>query len=131
MESRSPEVHYLHIRAMSAATRQMEANLRSPRSRAISTSTRWALPTPTRATPPSTASLSLCPRASKLSGGQRQRLTIASALICDPRVLILDEATASLDTTSESLIQSALHRLMENRTTFVVAHRLSTIRQAD
>ena len=67
----------------------------------------------------------------KLSGGQRQRLAIARALIRNPRVLILDEATASLDTASESLIQSALERLMQQRTTFVVAHRFSTIRQAD
>lgn len=67
----------------------------------------------------------------KLSGGQRQRLTIAPALIRDPSVLILDEATASLDTASEFLIQSALERLMIGRTTFVVAHRLSTIRRAD
>jgi ATP-binding cassette subfamily B protein len=66
----------------------------------------------------------------KLSGGQRQRIAIARALLRDPRVLILDEATASLDTVSEALIQEALDRLKQNRTTFIAAHRLSTIRQA-
>src|SRR5690606_32216671 len=67
----------------------------------------------------------------KLSGGQRQRLAIARAMLKNAPILLLDEATSSLDTTSERQVQDALHKLMQNRTTLVIAHRLSTVQQAD
>jgi subfamily B ATP-binding cassette protein MsbA len=70
-------------------------------------------------------------RGSKLSGGERQRLTIARAVLKNPPILILDEATSALDTESEKLVQDAINNIMKDRTTLVIAHRLSTVRHAD
>jgi ATP-binding cassette subfamily C protein len=67
----------------------------------------------------------------RLSGGQRQRLAIARMILADPKIVVLDEATSSLDTETEALLHEAMHAFLQNRTTLIIAHRLSAVKQAD
>ena len=96
-------------------------------------STRWSARRPATSSPgsPTGSTRSIGERGRSLSGGERQRLSIARALLKDPPILILDEATRALDAATERKLQGALETVMEGRTTFVIAHRLATIRDAD